>query len=105
MQKILAVCAIGGATRVSSGAGDDRVVLGIGLGIPGVVVASPPPPVYYEPAPVYVAPRPVVVAPGYYDDWQGRAWREQQWREQRWREHEWRERHRKWHRGHDDDDD
>ncbi|WP_454739685.1 hypothetical protein [Cupriavidus necator] len=105
MQKILATCLIAAAITLAPGAAQARVDVGIGIGIPGIVVA-PAAPVSYEPAPVYVEPpRPVVVAPSYYEDWEARAWREQQWRERRWREREWRERHRKWHRRHDDDDD
>ncbi len=102
MKRIMVAGILAGVAALASGSAFARVDVGIGIGIPGVVVA-PAAPVYYQPAPVYVAPpppvyvapRPVVVAPGYYDGWRGREWREHEWREH--------ERRREWHHWHDDD--
>jgi hypothetical protein len=56
-----ALCA-GGAMLALAPAAQARVVVGLGIGVPGPVYYAPPPPVYYAPPPVVYAPPP---APAY----------------------------------------
>ena len=81
LYSMVAVVGLGvaSATLASNAKAADWSV-GVGVGVPGVVVSTPvyaPPPRYYEPAPVYVPgyyarPRyyrpPVVIEHGYYHD-------------------------------------
>jgi hypothetical protein len=77
------IAALAGSVALGASAAQARVSVGIGFGMPGYVVA-PPPPVYYAPppapyygAPAYYAPAPGYYGPGYWwvDPYGHRHWR------------------------------
>lgn len=97
MNRTILGVVFGAAALLASTAASAHMDVAVGVEVPGIVYAAPPPE-YLAPAPpVAYAPPPPPVEMAYRgdNDWRARQWREHEWREHERHEHEWRE--HEWH--------